>query len=364
MIQGIGTGTILPLMFTVAMNIFPLEKLGTAMGACSLAIMFAPAVGPTLTGLILAKLSWHWIFWLFVPFLLIALFFDLKFLPNISKLTREPVDFLAVILSACGFGLVVMGFSFAARFGWTSIIVLGCLLIGIIVLGLYTHRQLTQQHPILNLRIFANSAFTKGTLLVMINFGVILSAMYLLPQYIQNGLLLPVALTGIIMLPGGIVNALVSGLAGRLFDNYGAKMLTTLGFLIATVGAVMLACVTPHSAGWYVIAAHVILMVGCPLAMSPAQTHALNALQLFESADGSTIINTLQQIVGAIATALATSFLGLGTAAYHGANHAAAFTNGVHFGMAFTVVLTVVGVLIALSLKKEPESHDVTLTDE
>ena len=198
----------------------------------------------------------------------------------------------------------------------------------------------------------------------MINFGVILSAMYLLPQYIQNGLLLPVALTGIIMLPGGIANALVSGIAGRLFDNYGAKMLTTLGFLIATVGAVMLACVTPHSAVWYVITAHVILMVGCPLAMSPAQTHALNALQLFESADGSTIINTLQQIVSAIATALATSFLGLGTAAYHGANHAAAFTNGVHFGMAFTVVLTVVGVLIALSLKKEPESHDVTLTDE
>ena len=198
----------------------------------------------------------------------------------------------------------------------------------------------------------------------MINFGVILSAMYLLTQYIQNGLLLPVALTGIIMLPGGIVNALVSGLAGRLFDNYGAKMLTTLGFLIATVGAVMLACVTPHSAVWYVIAAHVILMAGCPLAMSPAQTHALNALQLFESADGSTIINTLQQVVGAIATALATSFLGLRTAAYPGTNHAAAFTNGVHFEMAFTVVLTVVGVLIALSLKKEPESHDVTLTDE
>lgn len=154
MIQGIGTGTILPLMFTVAMNIFPPEKLGTAVGACSLVIMFAPAVGPTLTGFILAKLSWHWIFWLFVPFLLIALFFDLKFLPNISKLTREPVDFLAVILSACRFGLVIMGFSFAACFGWTSITVLGCLLVGIIVLGLYTHRQLTQQHPTLNLRIF------------------------------------------------------------------------------------------------------------------------------------------------------------------------------------------------------------------
>ena len=115
MIQGIGTGTILPLMFIVAMNIFPPQKMGPAMGVCSLVIMFAPAVGPTLTGFILAKLSWNWVFWLFVPVLLVALFFDLKFLPNISKLTRPKVDFASVILSIFGFGLLVMGFSFAAR---------------------------------------------------------------------------------------------------------------------------------------------------------------------------------------------------------------------------------------------------------
>ena len=117
MIQGIGTGTILPLMFTVAMNIFPPQKMGTAMGVCSLVIMFAPAVGPTLTGFILAKLSWNWVLWLFVPVLLVALFFNLKFLPNISKLTRPKVDFASVILSIFGFGLLVMGFSFAARLG-------------------------------------------------------------------------------------------------------------------------------------------------------------------------------------------------------------------------------------------------------
>ena len=117
MIQGIGTGTILPLMFTVAMNIFPPQKMGTAMCVCSLVIMFAPAVGPTLTGFILAKLSWNWVFWLFVPVLLVTLFFDLKFLPNISKLTRLKVDFASVILSIFGFGLLVMGLSFAARLG-------------------------------------------------------------------------------------------------------------------------------------------------------------------------------------------------------------------------------------------------------
>ncbi len=124
LIQGIGTGIILPLMFTVAMSIFPPQKLGTAMGVCALVIMFAPAIGPTLTGFILAKLSWHWIFWMFVPILLIALFFDLKYLVNISEITKPKVDFISIVESAVGFSLIVMGSSLAAEIGWLSPIVL------------------------------------------------------------------------------------------------------------------------------------------------------------------------------------------------------------------------------------------------
>lgn len=197
--------------------------------------------------------------------LLIALFFNLKFLPNISKLTRPKVDFASVILSIFGFGLLVMGFSFAARLGWTSPVVLGCLVGGILIVAVYAYRQLHHENPILNLKVFKHVAFTKGTLLVMIDFGIILSAMYLLPQYIQRGMLIPVALTGIIMLPGGIVNAAISGLAGRMFDKYGAKILATIGFIIAIIGAIMLLNVSTHTTVAYIIAAHVILMIGCPL---------------------------------------------------------------------------------------------------
>lgn len=352
MIQGLGTGTILPLMFTIAMNIFPQEKLGTAMGMCSLVIMFAPAVGPTLTGLILAKLSWNWIFWLFIPFLLLALFFDLKFLPNINKLTKEKIDFISVFLSALGFGSIVTSFSCISKFSCKSPIVLITLFIGIFALVIYIYRQLYNPHPILNLHIFKNVDFVKGSLLVMINFSIILSAMFLLPQYIQKGILIPVALTGIIMLPGGLVNALVSGLAGRLFDNYGAKILTLLGFTIALIGSIMLLDVSNKSEIFYVIIAHIILMIGCPLAMSPSQTYALNSLKLTESADGSTIINTLQQIIGAVATAITTSFLNLGINNYHGNNSSAAFTNGTHFGMLFTIILTIIGLIISLTIPK------------
>lgn len=195
--------------------------------------------------------------------------------------------------------------------------VLGALILGLVILAWYAHRQLTMDSPILNLKTFAIPGFRVGACLVMINFGIILSAMYLLPMYIQKGLLIPVALTGVIMLPGGLMNAIVSAVSGRLYDSIGARTPAMLGFLISMVGALMLALTTTQSATWYVILAHVILMIGAPLAMSPSQTHGLNSLTGPIAADGSTIMNTLQQVVGAISTAIATSLLGIGQASYY-----------------------------------------------
>ena len=312
MVQGIGTGFILPLMFAVAMQIFPPQKLGAVLGICALVIMFAPAIGPTLTGLILAKLSWRWIFWLFIPFLVLALIFAITSLDNVNNVSKPHVDWLSIIESAVGFSGLVISASLSSRDGWLSVPVLSALVVGVIVLGFYIHRQLHLTEPILNLRLFKIPAFRTGALLVMLDFGIILSAMYLLPNYLQNGLLIPVALTGMIMLPGGVINAITSALAGRLYDNIGAKKTVMIGLVIALIGTIMFASTSNHSSVGYIIMAHVILMIGCPLAMSPAQTSSLNSLNGLESADGSTILNTLQQIVGALATALATSFLELG----------------------------------------------------
>lgn len=355
MIQGIATGLILPMMFTVAMLVFPPYKLGAAMGMCALVIMFAPAIGPTLTGIILAKLSWNWIFWMFVPFLAIALLLAIFGLKNVGELTKPKVDVISLIESIIGFASIVTGVSFASEKGWGSPIVLGILALGIIVLAFYVKRQLSLAEPVLNLKIFAIPAFRTGAILVMLDFGIILSAMYLLPMYIQKGLLLPVALTGIIMLPGGVINAAVSAVAGRLYDKIGAKAPIRIGLVIALIGAIMLVCTTVNNSIAYLIIAHVILMIGCPLAMSPAQTYALNSLEGPQSGDGSTIMNTMQQIVGAIATALATSLLGIGQVAYQnhfGKGHLnAAFTNGTHYGFYFTIALIIVGLILSFSVK-------------
>lgn len=229
MIQGIATGLILPLMFTVATLIFPPYKLGSAMGMIGLVIMFAPAVGPTLAGMILGLLSWHWIFWLFVPFLVIAFILAFKYLPNVGDITKPKIDWFSIVLSAIGFGGLVAGVSLASDSGWGSPQVIGTLIVSILLLAWYIRRQLKSETPILNFRVFQKHQFTVGSVLVMLDFAIILSSMYLLPMFWQNGLAIPVAMTGIVMLPGGIVNAIVSAIAGRFSDTVSTKLLTTLG---------------------------------------------------------------------------------------------------------------------------------------
>lgn len=355
MIQGIGTGLILPLMFAVVMQIFPPQKIGAVMGMCALVIMFAPAVGPTLTGLILGKLSWNWIFWLFIPFLAIALLFAIASLENVGNVTRPHVDGLSIVESAIGCSGLVIGASLSSRFGWLSVPVITALATGVVVLAFYAHRQLHLAEPILNLRIFKHRAFTIGTELVMLDFGIILSSMYLLPMYIQNGLLLPVAMAGMIMLPGGVVNAITSAVAGRLYDNVGAKRPALVGVVLALVGVLMLLTTSTRTTVAFVIAAHIILMIGCPLFMAPSQTSALNALPGILSNDGSTILNTMQQVVGAVATAVATSLLELGRRGTAG-TAAARFTTGAHYGFYFTLILAIIAFVFVLMIR-EPENQ-------
>ncbi|MCI1974903.1 MAG: DHA2 family efflux MFS transporter permease subunit [Limosilactobacillus sp.] len=360
MIQGIGTGLILPLMFAVTMQVFPPQKIGTAIGVNGLVIMFAPAIGPTLTGFILGKLSWNWIFWLFVPFLAIALLFTLRFLVNIEKVTRPRVDKLSIFESAVGCSCIVVGVSFASTFGWLSWQVLAFLIVGIIILAAYAVRQIKLPVPILKLQTLKDKNFAICVLIVMLDFGMMLSAMYLLPMYIQNSLLLPVALTGIVMLPGGVVNAITSAIAGRIYDYAGFKKPAVFGFIIALIGAVMLAFSTVHTSIAYIITANVILMIGGPLAMSPVQSGALNSLSAADSGDGSTILNTVQQIFGAVCTAIATSLLGMGQRSVSG-SAPVKFVTGFHYGLGFTITVIIVGIMLVTLTKEQRTSKGVDL---
>lgn len=354
LIQAVATGILLPLIFNTAIAIYPPEQLGTAMGSIGMVVMFAPAVGPAVAGFILWKFSWNWIFWLMVPAVVIAGIVATLFLENVRPITKPKIDVLSLVLSTIGFGLVVFGISFAGDKGWGNLLVIAALIVGAAALGLFCRRQLKLEEPILNIRAFRFLGFSLGTALVFIGNAILLAAVFLIPMYLQKGKLAPILITGLIMLPGGVTTGIVSALSGKLFDRYGAKWLTRIGFFIGIIAALILALVNAESTYLYVILGHVVLMIGVPLAMSPAQAYGLNALPVDINSDGSCIISTLQQIAGAIGTALAASFLSFGEAAYRqggGQDAVAAMVSGAKNGFLLPLILAILAFVISFKVK-------------
>lgn len=361
-IQGIGTGLVLPLMFAMVLEVIPPHKIGQAMGVAALVIMFAPAIGPTLAGFLIGTLSWRWIFFSFCITLAIAILFAIKFEVNPYELTKPRIDTISVITSCFGFGGIVLGAGMVSLFGLTSAPVLGSFAVGIVCLAAYIKRQLSIKVPVLDLHVFTYQGYRVGVMCLMLNFGITLAAMYVLPQFYQNAMLIAVAGAGVLMLPGGLINAAVSVAAGTLFDRFGARGPVSIGFACSALASAMLMIATPETPIWYMVACHIIMMIGVPLAMSPCQTHALASIPPQLNSDGSTIMNTLQQVLGAICTAVATCLLAAGQNTYFaagGTDSALAFTEGSHIGFAFTLIMAVLGFFLAfrINLQKEQSAQ-------
>ncbi|OKP94417.1 DHA2 family efflux MFS transporter permease subunit [Paenibacillus sp. P46E] len=365
-VQAMGTALLLPLMFNTILVIIPAEKRGAAMGLIGLVIMVAPAIGPTIAGLLIESLSWHWIFWLSLPFLVIALICGILFMQNVTKVTKPKIDVLSIVLSSLGFGGIVFGFSSAGEAeGWGSPKVIIAIAVGVTALVLFVIRQITMKQPMINLRAFKFPMFVVGVLMVFICMMVILSSMLILPMYLQQGQGYSAFKAGLLLLPGGIINGLMSPIMGRLFDKYGPKWLVIPGLVIVAVSLWFFSSITATSTVVFVIVLHSALMVGVSMIFMPAQTNGINQLPMELYPDGTAIMNTLQQVAGAIGTALAVSIMTAGTKSYiesssnpaDPANILPAFTQGVQNAFVFGMAMAIIGLVIAFFLKRVIVQH-------
>lgn len=367
-IQAIGTALLLPLMFNTILIIFPAEKRGAAMGIIGLVIMVAPAVGPTIAGLLIENLSWHWIFWLSFPFLVIALLFGIAFMQNVTTITKPKIDVFSIVMSTIGFGGIVFAFSSAGESdtGWGSSKVIISMIVGVLALVIFAVRQLTMKQPIMNLRAFKFPMFVVGTSMVFICMMVILSSMLVLPMFLIRGLGLSALTAGLMMLPGGLINGIMSPIMGGLFDKYGPKWLVIPGLVIVAAVLWFFSGVTTASTLTLIIVLHSCLMIGISMVWMPAQTNGLNQLPRELYPDGTAIMNTLQQVAGAIGTAVAVSVMTAGISSYmkgvadptDPANGPLAMTSGIQNAFVFATIVAIAGLILAFFIKRvKVEKH-------
>lgn len=359
-IQAIGTGMLLPLVMNVIMTIYPTEKRGGAMGMLGLVVMFAPAIGPTISGLIVDGLSWRWLFYLVTPFALISIIIGTVVLKNVSEVTKPRVDFLSILLSTIGFGGIVYGFSSAGEHGWSQSEVIWTIVAGGFALLLFIWRQLLLKQPVMDLRAFRYPTFALFTVLLFVLMMTFFSSAIILPMFMQGVLMVTAFKSGLIFLPGGIVNGFMAPISGKLFDKFGPRVLVIPGLAVAVVSLWQFTQFNEATSTGFLVAVHIALMIGIALVMMPAQTAGLNQLPSHLHPHGTAILNTLLQVSDAIGTALYISVMSGGQNQYlRGASDpqapeviAKGLAAGIHNAFWFGVIIALVALILGLFLRK------------
>lgn len=359
-IQAAGVALILPLMFHTVLVIVPPERRGTTYGLIGLVLVVAPAVGPTLSGLLIEQLSWNWIFGLTLPVLAFSLLFGIRYMQNITTITKPKIDVYSLILSTLGFGGIVFAFSSAGEGGLGAPKVVIPMIVGLLAIVIFAVRQLRMKQPMMDLRAFKQPMFTFGIVMLMIAVIVMMSAMIMLPLYLIRGLGLNTFSAGLVLLTGGIVNAITQPVMGRIFDKFGPRWVVPVGMALICVVLWFLSGITTTTSLTQIIVLHTFLMIGISMVWMPSQANGLNQLPPSLYPHGSAIMNTLQQVAGAIGTAVAVSIMSVGmsnilkqTADLADPAHTAlALTAGVQHVFDFAIVIAIIGFVISLFLRR------------
>lgn len=354
-IQAAGLAIILPLTQNVFFTIFPANKRGSAMGVMGLVILAGPAFGPTLAGMILDSLSWHWIFWVTIPFLLFSIIFGFIFIPNVNEIKQLAIDLWSILLSTISFGGIVYGVSAGGDLGWSNITVLGTILLGVIALCLFVLRQLKMQHPMLNLTAFQYPMFVLGLLMNMITFFNMLSMLVVLPMYMQMVLFVSAFGTGLMLLPGSLLNCILAPTIGKFFDKYGPRAVITPGTILVVIGYGLYALSGTETATWLLVVTHIIMMLGVGMVLASVQTNTLNALPRQYFPDGIAITQTSQQVSGAIGIAVMVSLFSAKQQHLLSditTNTQEAAASGSAFVFSISFVLAIINVILSFFLKK------------
>ena len=363
-IQASGTAIMMPLLMTTILDLVPPERRGVLMGNVSIVISVAPAIGPTLSGLILQYLSWRFMFIVIIPIALAALIIGTPRLSNDPGESSAPLSLPSLLLAIPGFGGLVYGLSgLSVGITTTGLLILGIAvlcLVGFVFLQLRLQRE---DKALLDLRSLNYRDFTLSLILMMCSMISLFGVIILLPLFFTNVLGIETLTTGLIMLPGGLLMGLLAPMVGKLYDKVGARPLIVPGSLILLASLLGYALVLDASTPiWLLVIMHLLMSLGLALIFTPAFTTALNPLPHHLHSHGSALLSTLQQLAGAMGTALIVGVVAASTASKVAAGTdvitatVEGFKPGFLVGAACSIGILIIGIL--LGGKKQEKTVD------
>lgn len=346
-LQGIGTGMVLPMMSNIIMEQAPNKYTGTLMGIVGMIIVLGPALGPALGGLIIEMAGWRMIFGFVLPFIVIAAIAGLICIRQSSAIAREPFDLKGFVLLAVGFICIIVPLSNISHWGFANPAVWIMIVLAVIFLTIFTKHCGKRDEPLLKVSILRTPCFTFCMTALLLCQFITLARGFMIPNLFQLSSGLSAFTAGCIVLPACLISACMNPFTGRIYDTLGPKLPITLGFIMILADIALETLLMVHVSHYVMMGIAIIYCVGQSFSTGNTTTFALRNLPGNLYADGTAIINSLQQLFGAIGTAAASALVSLGQAA-HPDDIATGTSLGTQWALYLLFILAVVMFLCAM----------------
>ncbi len=351
LIMALGTGISLPLLTNIILEKAPLEQRGMLLGLVSLVTCAAPAVGPVFGGIVMEYLNWHWIFYIMLPFLVLSFVMGSVTVPDIRKGEKAYISIPSLLLVAIGLAALIIAVSFFSDWNgdWR---VWGTLLACVAALAVFAVMQVRIEHPLINIHAFTYPGFTLGIFILMMSNAGVLGLNFMLPILMQRGFDLSSMNASLVLLPGAVVGAVAAPLIGSALKQHYPPKFILFGFIC--VALLDLVFIFGANQVWIIAVVYALYMGFSGFVLVPDQTHALNQLPARLNADGSAILNTFQQMAGAIGTAVASTLIAeySASALNEGLSQETAYLQAFPESMRVFLGAAIIGLLLAVAMAK------------
>ena len=363
-VQASGTAVMIPLLMTTVLTLVPFERRGVVMGNITIAISVAPAIGPTLSGLVLQFLSWRFMFVLVLPIALASLIYGSRRLVNIGHAGHQKLDVRSVLLSIPAFGGVVYGLSQLGRGASGPVVALGFIALGLVCMLIFGWRQLRLarggRSPLLDLRTFSYPMFSLSLALLCLAMLALFGMVILLPIYLQTVRGIGSLATGLMLLPGGLLMGLAGPTVGKIVDRYGPRVVTIPGAALLTFTLWQFSNANASTPIWMLVGVHMLLMLGLSCMFTPAFTAGLNPLPPYLYSHGSAVLGTLQQVAGAAGAALLVAIMASRTTTLSeaGLPEMVALNGGIQTAFGVAAVISIAALVCAFFIRNTKPPMD------
>lgn len=307
--QGMAGGPLLALSQTLLLRIFPREQSMQAMGLWAMTSLLAPVVGPVLGGWLCDNYSWHWVFFINVPmaFLFTAIAWALLKRYE-DKLIRNPVDKVGFILLVIWVAALQIMLDEGKDLDWFSskeIRVLAA--IALVTFFAFLIWELTDEHPIVDLRVFRHRGFAASMLVLALAFGAFFGVNVLTPLWLQYNMGYNTTWAGLVVAWGGLLSVVFSPIAAKLASRYDPRWLIFIGIFWLGGDTLWRAAATSDMDYWTIVIPLFFMGVGMPMFYIPLTGLAIGSVDDDETASASGLMNFVRTISGAFATSLVTT---------------------------------------------------------